>query len=67
MDGFYRAQINKSETGNSTHGDGFGRRGTRHERSNSRESNRSHRNKVNDPMRESTMSFFKEAFGIKDN
>ena len=42
----------------------MGKRGS--SRSTSRESKRSFASKMNDPMRESTMSFFKEAFGIKD-
>jgi len=43
---------------------GTGKRGS--SRSTSRESKRSYASKINDPMRESTVSFFKEAFGIKD-
>lgn len=44
----------------------YGPRGN-NSRSNSRESCRSKVSKINDPMRESTMSFFKEAFSQKEN
>lgn len=63
MNGFRDTKNNFRKTFTSTFMSGFGKRGAR---SGSHDSKKSFESQVNDAMRESTISFFKEAYGIKD-
>jgi hypothetical protein len=65
MNGFRDTKNNFRKTFTSTFTSGFGKKGAR-SRSGSRDSKKSFESQVNDAMRESTISFFKEAYGIKD-
>ena len=62
-----KGKMNQSMSNFRRTNSGLGMHGPRGNSSHSRESARSKVSKINDPMRESTMSFFKEAFSQKEN